>query len=254
MGFFRIVLLCFSLLGPLEGAVLHLIQIGDVSSRDIRRSIFADLERIQTEALKICHYTGMTPSIHSLWGVQATSSALLERCRTLEVGKEDLIFFYFSGHGFRLLEKKDPWPSLYLPPEQSGLDLSLLIDLLEAKRARLLIVLVDCCNHLSPHLGHGSRLYRYQGTLKWDPKLEAGYRSLFLHFSGKILLAAAEAGKVAYCTEEGGFYTLRFLQRLSEEVRFEENANWNSLTERLVISLEGFQVPITLLDLVHESK
>ena len=136
--------------------------------------------------------------------------------RDLPVTEDDTVLFYYSGHGSG---GATPWPKMSF--EDGLLELDEVIDALQAKKPRLLIVISDCCNWV----------YRPEGTresARFVPSVQhrpESYRKLFYEQRGFIYATSSRRGEYSFCHREGSMFTIDFLSRLDAQL-CSEDPDW----------------------------
>lgn len=123
--------------GPpvLEGCVDDALEMGLCLTKQIKNQGV----EVDTRYL-ICR--GADPDEQSMYYPSPTH--LINMINSLQLEKEDLLVFYYSGHGVA-----EDAPALALPPEEEGgyyspLDMKELYKILQAKGCQT-VVLMDCC-------------------------------------------------------------------------------------------------------------
>jgi hypothetical protein len=222
--------LFLSLLAPciLSAATLHAILVGDSLDVDLRLGILADLREMTQEVKTIAEQTGMKLHSITINEEQVTVENLLNELNTLSVNPDDAILLYFSGHGFRLQEKKDRWPYLYFNPESEGVDFLDLCQFLKRKKPRLLVAMADCCNNfIDLEEEEESRLLERAIRLGDRKK---NYQKLFLHHRGTIIVSSSIPGQTSVGSDRGGLFTRTFLKELNEFVTLSTSeVEWDKL-------------------------
>jgi hypothetical protein len=153
----------------------------------------------------------------------------------LAPGPNDVVVFYYDGHGFRLDTDTDPYPRMdirlnnFNDPVPSSLKLSWVSNTIKAKKARLSLVVGDCCNSV---LG-SPRLYSYGSGLT-DRSLNTlssvNCSQLFLRARAHIIATSASAGQSALGGDNGGIFTRAFISAIDFELStFTGNPSWTSL-------------------------
>lgn len=220
------VFLCCSPLGhtgQLLAAQLHGVLVGDTLSEDLVDSIWVDLQSIERHLADIAKSVQMGLRVHKLVGEGATSDSVINSLNELQTAQEDVVFFYFSGHGFRTASKEgNPWPNLYFTADQTGVDELDIAHILKNKNAHLSIVIADCCNNVllsyqAPPLA-GKQLTKS----KHSKKTEKNIRKLFVETHGVVLAASSKAGQSSWTKgAEGSLYTAAYVdtfRRLIKQV------------------------------------
>lgn len=190
-------------------ADLHLILIGDTASKDLESSIYLDLEAMERHASEISRYTGLKVRTQHITGRTAVAAEILAAVNRLETADDDVIFFYFSGHGYRTPSKGDnPWPNLYFATNQTGVDLLEVAEVLNNKKARFKLVLADCCNNSLPDHLAPPVLKKQIEAKAVDRKIRQNFERLFIDKKGLVLIASSKAGQSSWSINKfGSLYT-----------------------------------------------
>lgn len=217
---FAILLNC----GHMHAANLHAIIVCDTKDESIGESVKKDYHLLEHHLQMISSMTLLKLQKKVFVGKQAKPANVLNAIKELNVGKNDVIFFYFSGHGFRFEEKEDELPYIHFGEEDLGCDFLTITQELVDKEPRLLISLSDCCNSEIP---------------KWDAPpivknkfLKRQYIKLFLESDGVLVGTAATQKEYAHCDRKGGFFTHAFFKSLEREMRECERPSWDTIISR----------------------
>lgn len=204
---------------------IHLLLIGDTNDRSIGQSVVVDLGHIQTLASKISKETGMPLKTQTIKGADFKEAKILSLLENVRSGPKDMVFFYYSGHGYRTRGTKTKWPLMYVPDARNdGIDFQLVIQKLESKNPRMIIAFVDACNSYSD----SSRAVNLR-VLKEIPK--ENYKKLFVDFSGRIYASGSTPGQYSFGDDEnGGLFTDNWLRTLDVSLR-SSNPTWKGIME-----------------------
>lgn len=225
----------FSLPLCVEGKVLHSILVGDSSRAEWLSSstIAKDVENMRLTVDLIAQEAKMTPQISILVGSRIYHSSIMKILKSLEIGEDDVVIFYFKGYGYRTANKKGDFPYIYLGGEKVGVEFyDMCLEILD-KGPRLFLGIADCTNFSLPS-------YLAPSIKKGDPSflpacdVSRGFQKLFLDFSGSIFLSAcAPESRYDYSYRDGGSFFKVFLQSLLFEVYNQELADWNILLTKM---------------------
>lgn len=196
----------------LDGADLHVVIVGDTAAKDLQSSVLIDLQSIENHAYEIARHTGLTPRIQRHTDYNARSQPVLRVLNALEPQPDDVVLFYFSGHGYRTPAKEgNPWPNIYFATDQTGIDLYEIGNILNGKGARLVLVFADCCNSSLPnHLAPPVAKVRVKPQPN-DELLGKNIRKLILGTDGFVLVASSKAGQPSWSINKAGsLYTCAF--------------------------------------------
>lgn len=233
--FLRGILLVFSIfvhMAALEAAELHALLVGDLFSLDIQHASNIDLEKMLEEAKRIAKHGNFRLNAKILAGEKNLGSKLISVIKNLKVQKEDVILFYFSGHGYRTENNRDsPWPYLDFPAEHNGLCFKSLVDTVVKKRASLSILIADCCNWEVPYNYAPPILNGIKNDLVTQNNIKESYQKLFCDVKGVIAIVSAQPGQASYCSQHGSFYTMSFLVSLRAAIEGNFIARWPDIFE-----------------------
>lgn len=223
---------------------LHALLLIDEYS-EIAPACEADKTKMEDEVKIIAQKTRLKLNLqvadYSISGIQ-------EAINQLEVGENDVIFFYFTGHGYRYeeQEKCGKYPYLYLTKTEAhlydaGICLEDINEQLKAKKPRLLVSLADCCNNVLP----------YEEPVAMNPVLIGqAYRKLFLASKGYIISTSSLPGQYSFATNTGGYFTNGFLESIREVANKSNDADeitWDKVlkrtTARTILNSDSKQKP-----------
>ena len=159
------------------------------------------------------------------------ASEVLATIRSLPVRADDVLWFYYSGHGFRWKNQStaNPWPILQIGKNRKtqALSMASVIYALEARGARLTITMSDSCN-----VAAATSRTRRRST-GFGPRLRAGLTALFRYSRGRIRAVAATASEIATGNSHtGGLFTRNWLSAIHDEARVGRAANWRNIASR----------------------
>ncbi len=182
------------------------------------------LGRIEKELDRVEEYTSLRVKRIYFTGSNFDGEQLQAYIKQMQVSTNDVIWFYFAGHGFgnnacrypQLVasrQKVDGQKIYGSGAELTESDVALsscsLHNSLKAKKPRLLISLLETCNYNVDDDPFGGKL-----ELLEDFKAE-NYQVLFEETIGNLYITASKTGQLAgWNTEIGGFFTEMFLTEL----------------------------------------
>ena len=206
---------------------LHAIIFADTYSHDIGASVREDYKNMGIEFALIAEANGFQSKIYdSCIGENFNRQTADKVLNELRCGSNDVVFFYYSGHGNRSASQ---YPQLGL--KGGTIALHTIDEIIARKNPRLRIIMADCCN------GSIREDIKPQGDLGYASKIDTNsekvYRSLFGDsVKGSIIIASSQPGENSISLEKGGAFTFSFLQEMQKMKASGANANWNTLLER----------------------
>jgi hypothetical protein len=228
----------------LEAASLHAIIVADTTDESIGDSTAVDLSKVKRQISTIARHTDLQIHEVVLKGFDVKPAALLDALHSLEFEEDDVVVFYYSGHGFRTESKEgNPWPNLYFSLVGEGIDLSYVREVLEEKHPRFLLVMADVCNSFVPDDFAPPLIFKILGDLPDQELVKANYRSLFLETEGTLLISSSTVGEYSWGTLKGGVFTIAFLQNLQAAVKEADHPDWEIILQRSHQDVSEMQHP-----------
>ena len=246
---FKISLITFLLTTSIGAQAAHLVSfvVADTKDEDIGDSVETDLRHIKNRVNLIARHTGLTPKTITIRGSKTNPNKVLNEIHQVRVNPEDVVLFYWSGHGFRTPAKGDsPWPNLFFSNTEEGIEYEMVMNLIEQKKPRLTITLVDACNNVIPE-NYAPPTYRPRAlqidTAEVKALKQQNYKQLFLGFKGKINITSSEAGEYSWGSNFGGLYTNAFLDSLDEQIELTIDPNWQDVLDNAAVKVSESEHP-----------
>lgn len=241
----KLFILCTLIFNAADATTLHTILIGDTLDQNIGHTAELDIHKMRREMQDVAYYTEMELSETLIVGSDVNNT-IIDRVDSLQVEPDDVVFIYYSGHGYRTeSERNNQWPNFYLSTENQGINQYDLTERIMEKNPRLLISLADACNNRIPDRWAPSLLKRRAMIIFDEETLKRNYCTLFLESSGTIVISGASPGYFSYCDNlNGGHYTSYFLSFLDAHVRNNADLpNWRLLLDQCNFALWEEQKP-----------
>lgn len=187
------------------------------------------------------------------------NSAILDKLEAISVNSDDVLFFYYSGHGYRDEGKnalENPWPNLQIDLEEKAIDFQTITDILRDKYPRLLFSIANSCNkrlNIDMELVNHRRNPRTGGRSKPSKVIQRAlenenYKKLFLDTYGEVIASSSIPGQYSYRSRQSGSLFLgAFLDTLHKSVNEPKDSNWESILEETIkmtqAATKGRQTP-----------
>lgn len=281
----RLILITFAILAiipiPAVGQTFHAIIFANTKSpgnpnkpgdTGIGPSVTVDFQRMGIEMTTIAKSIGYTLKKYYYYGTpESFSRNSLERVlNNLTCAPNDIVFFFYSGHGGRAENERTDFPEMVLKVPYGAASVSQLYPLydvytrIKSKSPRLTIVMGDLCNSVM------DGFYRSNDTSKGATVLSKGicdvYKNLFLNVKGGLIAASSKPGETSGCAlkriddeivQAGGYLTCIFLDCLQYCVSQGRDVSWKELLDNTITLTREFtdnkQTPIYLSELAVTS-
>ncbi len=228
-------------------ADLHFIAF--IDTNDPMIGTVEDFQNALAWADLLASSTGLTLRLQAYSGGDVSISRTRNVLTSLQVSTDDVVYFYYSGHGYNPGDRR--WPILTYVNTLSGTDVSLdeVVETLIPKQPRLLIILADCCNSYPDGVGQSLRL---PSTL--SATQQANFRRLLCDFRGSVLACGASPGQVSLGgAGEGSLFTNYLMYDMVTLAASTTELTWAAVlgqtktdtqTEAATIILEGETAPV----------
>jgi len=235
-----------SLSPPLFAREFYALLAADTIT-EVKKASRKDLSHMKEEMRQAAAAIGATFNVTELYGKSLTAGALQNWLSQKQLSPDDVILFYYTGHGLRTEKSTSIWPYLYLPSQRELVDTNKLIAFMKERGAGLSILLADCCNNFIRQTA-----VQYSMSPKTMPpflskkiqsKADAiGYRRLFRNAKGIIIASGSVPGKRSWATPKGGIFTNAFLYSLHNELD-EQFPAWDHILNKTKSFCIRFQKP-----------
>lgn len=206
-------------------------------------SVTVDFERMGLEMTSVASFIGYKLKKYYYYDTpeRFSKSSLLNVLNTLSCSENDIVFFYYSGHGLRAENEDSQYPEMVLHVPYNGVTPDVLYPLskvyqkIRSKNPRLTIVFGDLCNSVSRNY-YSEYSSGKDATIKSTETCDI-YKSLFLNVKGGIIAASSKPGHTSGCytykdgTEGGGMFTASFLDCLGYYVSQGKELSWDYLLQ-----------------------
>ena len=180
----------------------------------------------------------------------------LENCNkvlhNLHCESEDIVVFYYIGHGTHRLGDRDSFPQMtFRREDKDSISLRTVHERLKAKNPALLITVGMCCNDTVP-TKQGPIYHTIEPPIPFNTRTETqAYQQLFLGYRGDIIVTSASPGQPSWATANTPYYkmdifTAYFIYHIvtgASETERETEYNWNNILRDVKKSvIEGLDI------------
>lgn len=226
----------FVFIFSLGAGEFYAILVGDTSDPAIATTVKYDVKLMKTKVQEFAKYSDQPLHLSVFLGDKANSQLILSHLSSLNVGKDDVVLFYQSSHGFHSSLQEDPWPILCYE-DHNYLLFAEINEVILNKNGRLLISIADACNNIVEGL---KTPFIEEENFIFSKKLNKDkvYKKLFKTSRGSVIICGAKPGFRSYCdTKAGGLLTRGFLEAISQTIH-QSKVTWNSIMKATVLNTQ----------------
>ncbi|RYY49761.1 MAG: hypothetical protein EOO06_06100 [Chitinophagaceae bacterium] len=200
---------------------LHLILVANTEDESIGATCQLDRRRTMKTYKDLAEFLGIAFNPKEIYGSNYSKAAVQYAVQTLQPAAQDIVVFYYSGHGFSNPNPNFSFPDMALSNKgfedarANSWNMEEVYNAIRQKGARFNLVYSDCCNNSvddKPNLTCDVPKMR-NSALGWS--LE-NCKSLFMNKNRtSILMTAAKRGEMSAGNgASGGFFTHNFRSNL----------------------------------------
>ncbi len=227
-----VIILQISVLEKSFAQTFHAIMFADTFDQSIGESCASDYDRMEVEFATIARANGMKLEPHYFRDFDFTKAQIVSTLKNLKCSNQDIVYFFYSGHGARAENDKSKWPQLALggaqKTDEDFYPLAFVDKMLAEKKPKFRIIMADCCNSVL----HGLSVKKERSgpsIIDGEKKAFDVYRNLFREPTGSVIVTSASPGEYALGIKEGGLFSMSFLEELQKAVVAASPLDWNGL-------------------------
>jgi hypothetical protein len=214
-----------------------LLAVANIKDSLIGNACLMDMNRMVESFREIAFFLGIKFEYITVSGNSYNKKMVEDAIKSITPNSNDIVVFYYSGHGFRKANDKRPFPYIDLRPVPdktymvNSLNMEDIFTSIKKKGARFNLVLSDCCNtEVTATNAVSPPIPQKRGPgITWSTE---NCRALFLNPRPMSVLAtAADAGQRATSNNKfGGFFSYFFKESVENNFSyFKANVNWTQL-------------------------
>lgn len=241
-----IVLLCIACMTANAQGVIRSIIFADNNDSRIGKGVQCNLDGILEEIDIISSCTGIDAAAPIVYEQFKCSPGNLRQCiKNFKCGTNDIVLFFYFGHGMRSKSDKSEFPQMCLGTDFSRqnewIPLEDVKNVIQKQNPRFLLVFGDLCNSsdygVSPKYG----VLTSAGPSEINSKMNEAMKRLFVNCRGTVIACGSKAHEASWYdnryTVGGGFFTMAFMAELEDYTMKNANADWNTLMSKVQSSV-----------------
>lgn len=222
---------------------------------DVKIGCDADVENVSNEFSIAATAAGLQYIPYIKTGQECTKGNLINIINGLKTKDNDVIVFYYSGHGTHSAQQMgEKYPQMCMKynsiqDQKEFMSVRATEELIDKKPARLRFIITDCCNNVVQAVQPRSIIDNQKGsTIESDMDSEA-LKKLFITAKGKVKATSSKLTQTSAGAEGyGGVFTNCLLDNLVGAEFGEVDADWkeifNSTKKDVLYETDNRQEPV----------
>ena len=242
-----VLLSCYQV--AVQAQKLHVVVFCDTNDESIGENKESERKLTMNEMQTIAGYLesyGYDSEFTECFGNNCNKRNLLQVVNGLQVEPEDVVFFYYGGHGSHAEnDAGDSFPQMCLGEdyEENWVPVTLVKNIIQKKNPRLAVILTGCCNKETRGVSIKSVVaeggdYTYESLVNKE-----AYKKMFLESTGVVMMTSSRLGQYSYSGKEGGIFCLCFWATMEYIGENGLAPDWNTLCETVKQTVS--RTPIT---------
>lgn len=182
---------------------VHLFVVGDTNDVKVGTSIVNDIKNFKNLMNEVSEALNVDFEFDEITGNNFTYNNVLNSIENLRVSENDVIVFFYSGHGSNHASSSSQFPTMSL--KHNGLGLEKAHDILKGKNARLVLTIGNLCNSVASYSRNQPAMF------STSPRLDVKkLKKLFVDAEGQLISTSSRYGQNSFAligsTHESAFY------------------------------------------------
>ncbi len=217
-----------------QAKTMHAIAFCNTLDRKIGAAAVVSHDMFNSEMSNIAYLLGYEFEFHHYVGADCSKENLEKAISQVSSTPEDIVVFYYFGHGTRAKGQDSPFPQMCLKYEIYDQDkfmpVQYVINRLEKQPAHLKLIMSMCCNNEVGGITPKNGICQAMGPTTLGEVNVENYKKLFNDFSGLIALTGSEAGQYSWCNSiHGGICDQCFWGAMDAVGNNELAPNWETV-------------------------
>lgn len=243
--------MCTLLLCPIQAMSqsVHLVVFCDTNDAKIGNAMDVDHDNIIREMSNIASYIDYDLFVYDNTGDKCNKSTLNKTLDNLECEPEDIVIFFYSGHGTRAMNNEnDPFPQMALGSniDSEFVPLQFAVNKIASKKPQFTLVLSNCCNKEDANVTIKPLLAQQYGPTSISDVNTRAYLKLFGDAQGQAIMTSSKAGQYSWCSaSHGGMFTCDVFDVLLLVGQSKITPSWENVFTQIKEKTSARQIPIS---------
>ena len=189
---------------------------------------------------------GYQSKIYDYYGKEMSPYSCKKAVESLNCGSDDIVVFYYIGHGTRSRDDNNPYPQMLLGTLQEDLFIPLkwVHEQLKGKQARLAVTIGMCCNVAQPvvRAKNGPTFAINYGNVQLTDTEIQSIQQLFLGQRGDLIVSSASVGETSKgCHTPFGdmdLFTAMLCNMFEDKILEQSPLSWEALMDDVAFGVK----------------
>ena len=229
-----LLLLCFTLTSYTQTLYAIVVAGTNMPGNTLKIGLTKSFHDITNEIELIPQYTNLRLVKDYLTGDDFSGNNLRSVVNNLYCNSNDVIIFYYIGHGFRYDNQTSQWPNLCVGyNDNTSVSFQWVINQLKSKGAKLTITVAECCNREIGMPEPVVKNIKGVASLSFNIRNPERYKELFENTRGAIIASSSKPGETSVVSDDdGAFFTEALTGEIKEQTGISNSADWNVIFEK----------------------
>lgn len=224
-----------------EAKTIHWITFVDTTDGNVGQIDINTRQLLYTRWINVVNAAlapkGYKSHVMDFYDVKTTPENCKSAVQNLICEPEDVVVFYYIGHGARSNQDRTPFPQMQLAQsnERKFVPLTWVHNELKSKRARFTLTIGMCCNVYADVLSAKDNIAfgLNSGNASFSANQVANIQQMFLGNKGDIIITSSKPGQSSWACRKPGvgatdFFTYNLFTSFDELTRQQKSPSWES--------------------------
>lgn len=213
---------------------IHAVAFCNTNDQKIGQAAVVSHDMFNNELSNLAYLLDYDYDFVDFVGNDCSKENLEKKISSITSTPEDIIIFYYFGHGTRAEGQTSPFPQMCLKYEIYDQDkfmpVQYVINRLENQPAHLKLIISMCCNNVVGGVSPKNTMCDAMGPTTLNRINIDNYKKLFNDFSGTLAITGSEPGQYSWCNSQyGGIFDVVFWAAMEAVGNNELPADWDSI-------------------------
>jgi len=213
---------------------IHAIAFCNTNDAKIGQAAVVSHDMFNNELSNLAYLLNYEYDFVDFVGNECSKENLEKKISSVTSTPEDIIVFYYFGHGTRAEGQTSPFPQMCLKYEIYDQDkfmpVQYVINRLEKQPAHLKLIVSMCCNNVVGGVSPKNTMCEAMGPTSLNRINIENYKKLFNDFTGTLAITGSEPGQYSWCNSQyGGIFDVVFWAAMEAVGNNQLPADWNSI-------------------------